>query len=145
MREKNYFCNTMLAVILGLALLIKIVVHAFAPAVILPDLNIPNMVLLSLVALLLEYYLKKGIRHGYPVVFLLAALSFGALTFAGGMASGTEVLKFAAIGAVAFTVTAVIFDSIADRISTGSACKITPVICALGIYLASQGFSGILL
>ena len=47
MREKKYFCNTMLTVILGVALLINAVVHAFAPAVVLPDLNIPNIVPVS--------------------------------------------------------------------------------------------------
>ena len=135
----------MLAVILGVALLIKLIVHAFAPAVVLPDLDIPNMVLLSLVAMLLEYYLKAGAERFYPGIFLLAALTFGFLTFAGGMASGREILNFAVIGGIAFTATALVFDSIADRISTGRSGKLTLVVCAFGIYLAVQGFAGILL
>ena len=145
MREKKYFCNTMLTVILGVALLINAVVHAFSPAVVLPDLNIPNIVLISLLAMFLENYLKADKERSYPGVFLLAALSFGVLTFAGGVAEGIEILSFAVIGAIVFTVTAWIFDSIVDRISTGLSGKLTLVICAFGIYLAAQGFAGILL
>ena len=70
----------MLTVILGVALLINAVVHAFAPAVVLPDLNIPNIVLISLLAMFLENYLKADKERSYPGVFLLAALSFGVLT-----------------------------------------------------------------
>lgn len=145
MREKKYFCNTMLTVILGVALLIKVVVNAFAPAVVLPDLNIPNMVLISLLAMFLENYLKAGKERSYPGVFLLAALSFGLLTFAGGMVEGREILSVAAIGAIVFTAIAWIFDSIVDRISTGLSGKLTLAICSFGIYLAVQGFAGILL
>ncbi|MFR3044162.1 MAG: hypothetical protein ACLTM8_00160 [Veillonella parvula] len=59
----------MLTVILGVALLINAVVHAFAPAVVLPDLNIPNIVLISLLAMFLENYLKADKERSYPGVF----------------------------------------------------------------------------
>ena len=43
MKVKTYILNTLLAAILGSILLVEVLVRTFAPAVILPDWNIPNM------------------------------------------------------------------------------------------------------
>ena len=73
MKDKKYFLNTALAVVLGLVLLAAVFVRTFAPAVIIPQLNIPNMVLISLVALLADHYLASGAKRCYiciPVLLL---------------------------------------------------------------------------
>jgi len=49
------------------------------------------------------------------------------------------------VGGVVFTVTAWLFTSIQDRLSSGPACKAAPVVSAFGLYLAAQAFTGILL
>ena len=47
MKNKTYLLNTMLAAVLTLALLIAVLVRTFFPIIIIPALDLPNMVLIS--------------------------------------------------------------------------------------------------
>lgn len=130
--------------VLGVFLLAQIFVRTFAPAVILPRLDLPNMVLLSLLTVLADHYLApdaKRFRIGIPV---LAAVSFGLLPYAGGFAGAAEALGLALVGGVVFTVTTWLFTSICDRLSSGPAAKAAPVVSALGMYLAAQCLMGMM-
>ena len=44
MKSKTYMLNTLLGVVLGVALLATVLVRTFAPAVILPAPDVPNLV-----------------------------------------------------------------------------------------------------
>lgn len=145
MKENKYFLSTALASVLGTALLIGVLVRTFAPAVILPRLSIPGMVLLSVAALLADHYLTKGARRCYVCIPVFSALSFGLLPLAAGFAGPLEALKLAVVGCVVFTVTTWLYSSIQERLSSGPVAKAAPVISALGLYLAAQCLTGILL
>jgi len=145
MKNKMYTLNTLLAAVVGIALLVCVIVRAFAPMIILPELSIPNMVLLGLLALLLDHYLAPGAKRCYICIPVLSALTFGLLPFAACFVSAMEALKLALAGGVIFTAVTWIFSSMTDRLSTGPASKAAPILSALGLYLASQCFLGILL
>ena len=145
MKNKTYILNTLLAAVLGIVLLIAVLVRTFAPAVIIPALNIPNMVLISLLALLSDLYLAPGATRCYVCVALLAAAAFGLLPFAACFVAGLEAAKLALIGGIVFAVTTWLFTSIQERLSSGPAAKAAPVLSALGLYLAAQSLTGILL
>ena len=145
MKENKYFLNTSLALVLGLALLVAVMVRTFAPTVIIPELDIPNMVLLSLLALLVDHYVAKNARRCYICIPLLGALSFGLLPFAACFVGTLEALKIGIIGGIVFTATTWLFTSIQDRLSSGPAAKAAPVLSAVGLYLASQCFMGMFL
>ena len=145
MKENKYFLNTSLALVLGLALLVAVMVRTFAPTVIIPELDIPNMVLLSLLALLVDHYVAKNARRCYICIPLLGALSFGLLPFAACFVGALEALKIGIIGGIVFTATTWLFTSIQDRLSSGPAAKAAPVLSAVGLYLASQCFMGMFL
>ena len=145
MKDKRYVLNTALAAILGIALLVCVFIRTFAPAVILPKLDIPNMVLLSLVALLLDHYLASGAKRCYLCSAVLAALTFGLLPFASGFAGIMDALKLALVGGIVFTVSALLYTSVQDRLSSGPVAKAAPILSALGLYLAAQCFTGIIL
>lgn len=145
MKNKTYILNTLLAAVLGIVLLIAVLVRTFAPAVIIPALNIPNMELISLLALLLDHYLAPGAKRCYVCVALLAAAAFGLLPFAACFVAGLEAAKLALIGGIVFAVTTWLFTSIQERLSSGPAAKAAPVLSALGLYLAAQSLTGILL
>ena len=49
----------------------------------------------------------------------------------------------AILGAVVFTAVTWLFSSMMDRLSSGPAAKLAPVMSALGLYLAAQCFMGI--
>jgi hypothetical protein len=140
-----YLLNTLLAVVLGAAALVAVVIRAFAPIIIIPDLDIPAMVLVSLVALLLDHYLAPGAKRCWICIPVLSAVTFGLLSWAACFAGAAEAVKIGLFGGVVFTVIAWLFTSIQDRLSSGPACKAAPVLSALGLYLAFQSFMGMFL
>ena len=145
MKKNMYLLNTLLAIVLGLVLLAAILVRTFAPIIIIPELTISNLVLISLAALLLDHYLARGAKRCWICIPLLSAVTFGLLPWAACFVGAADALKLALVGGVVFTVTAWLFTSMQDRLSSGPACKAAPVISALGLYLAVQCFAGMIL
>lgn len=144
MNEKHYFSNTALAAVLAVALAVCRILRTCIPFGVLPELDIPNMVLLSGMALLLDHYFA-GQRKNDLWLFLLAAVTFGTLPVAAGFAQLTEGLKLALVGGLVFWVSAWIFGSMEDRLATGPAAKAAPILSVLGLYLAAQCFSGMII
>ena len=145
MKNKTYFLSSMLAVVLGVALVTCVIIRTVSPAVIIPDLDIPNMVLLSLAALLLDHYLARGAKRCYIFIPIFSAICFGLLPYAAAFTTPLESLKLAVVGACVFTVTTWLFTSMMDRISSGPKAKAAPIVSALGLWLAVQAFTAIIL
>ena len=145
MKNKLYTLNTLLAAVVGAALLACVIVRTVAPMIILPELDIPNMVLLSLIALVLDHYITPGAKRCYICIPVLAAVTFGLLPFAACFVGALDALWLALAGGVIFTLVTWIFTTMADRLSTGPVAKAAPILSALGLYLAVQCFMGILL
>lgn len=142
MKNKTYILNTLLAAVLGLALLTAQLVRAFAPLVIIPALDAPNLVLLSLIALVLDHYLAPKADRCYICIPVFSALTFGLLPWAAGFVTAAAALKLALLGAAAFTAITWLYSSIQNRLSSGPAAKAAPVLSALGLYLACQVLMG---
>ena len=145
MKKNTYVLNTMLIAVLGITMLAAVLVRTFAPIVIIPALNIPNMVAISLAALLLDHYLAPNAKRCYVCIPLFSAAAFGLLPWAACFAVPAEALKLAVVGGVTFTVITWLYSSIQDRLSTGPAAKAAPFMSALGLLLASQVMVGIIL
>ena len=144
MKKNQYFLNTALAVVLGIACVIAVLVRAFAPAALIPGLDIPNMAALSLATLLVDHYAAKGAKRCYICIPVFATLTFGILPFCAGFASILEAVKLAVLGGVVLTATTWIYTSLQDRLSTGPMAKLAPLFSALGLYLAVQCFAGLI-
>lgn len=142
MEKKTYTLNTLLAVILGAVLLIAVLVRTFAPRMILPLLDVPNMVLIALAALLADHYLAPGAERCYICIPVFSAITFGVLPFAACFLGAVDALLLAVKGGIVFTATTWLFSSMTDRISTGPAAKAAPFVSALGLYLAVQCLMG---
>lgn len=145
MKNKTYTLNTILAAVLGAALLVAVFVRTFAPRMILPELDIPNLVLISLVALVLDHYLAPDAERCYVCISVFSAVTFGLLPFAACFVALGEALELAFAGGMVFTAMTWVFSSVQDRLSTGPAAKAAPVVSAFGLYLAVQGLMGIFL
>lgn len=143
MKNKTYTLNTVLTAVLTAVLAAMVVLRTFAPQIILPVFDIPTLTAISLAALVLDHYLAKGAKRCYVCIPLFAALSFGILPWAAGMVAVKYLLGLALTGAAIFTITTFVFTSIQDRLSSGPAAKLAPVMSALGIWLAVQAFAGI--
>ena len=145
MKNKTYTLNTLLAAVLSIALLVCILLRTLAPRIILPQLDIPNMVLISLVALVLDHYMAPGAKRCYICIPVFAAITFGLLPFAACFVGILEALKLALAGGIVFTVVTLLYSTIQDRLSSGPAAKASPILSALGLFLAFQAIAGMIL
>ena len=145
MKNKTYVLNTILAAALCLYLLGAVLVRSFLPLVILPEANIPNLTLISLIALVLEHYLNPHAKRSYVCIIAFAALTFGLLPVAACFVSVIEAVKLGMVGALVFTVVTALFTTIQDRLSSGPAAKASAFFSAVSLYMAAQCFTAILL
>jgi len=145
MKKNTYTLNTILAAVFGAILLVCVFIRTFAPRIILPQLDIPNLVLISLVVLVLDHYLAPNAERCYICIPAFSALTFGLLPWAAAFVTGGEALELSFAGGLIFTVTTWLFSSIQDRLSTGPDAKAVPVVSAFGLYLAVQGLMGMFL
>ena len=143
MKNKTYTLNTVLTVVLTAVLAVMVVLRTVSPQLILMQFDIVSITGISLAALVLDHYLAKGAKRCWICIPLFAALSFGLLPFAAGMVAVKYLLGLALTGAVIFTVCTFVFTSIQDRLSSGPAAKLAPIMSAFGIWLAVQAFAGI--
>lgn len=145
MDKKTYTLNTVLAIVLGAALMIAVLVRTFLPNFIIPKLDIPNMVLISLAALVIDHYLGPGAKRCYICIPVFSAITFGLLPFAACFVGAMDALKLGLFGGIVFTAVTFLYSSIQDRLSSGPAAKAAPVVSALGLYLAIQALMGMFL
>ncbi len=143
--NKTYVLNTLLALVLGIFLLACVVARAVCPAIILPELDMPMVVLISLVALVLDHYLTKDAKRCYICIPVLSALTFALLPIAACMATPGEALKLGLVGGLLFTVTTALFTSIQERLSSGPAAKASALFSAVSLYMAAQCLAGMIL
>mgnify|MGYP003296315028 CR=1 FL=1 len=145
MKNKTYILNTLLTAVLGIALTAAVLVRTFVPAIIIPQLDIPNMVLLSLAALVLDHYLAPGAKRCYICIPVFSAITFGLYSFVSAYATLGEALKLAVAGAIVITATTWVFSAIQERLSSGPAAKASAFFSAVSLYMAAQCFVGIFL
>lgn len=139
MKNKTYVLNALLAAVLAAAMTAAILVKTFNPAAVMPKVDVPNLVLISLAALLLDHYLAPGAQRCYICIPLFSVLTFGLLGWAAGV---DGVLKLAVMGGVVFTAVTWLFSSITDRLSTGPKAQAALWMGALCVYLSSLCFAG---
>ena len=139
---KKYLLNTFLAGVVTAALLAILIARAICPVLVFPGFGVPNLVFVSLIALLLDHYFVKDAPRCYICIPVLAAVVFGLLPLAAGLVLPLDALWLGVKGGITFTVTTWLFTSMADRISTDPSARMAPVMSAVGLYLASQCLMG---
>lgn len=145
MEQKKYMLNTLLAAVTGVFLLWTVIARVLFPAMILPEANIPNLVLISLVALVLDHYLAPDAPRCYICIPVFSAVTFGLYSFVSAYATLGEAVKLAIAGGIVFTATTWVFSAIQERLSSGPAAKASAFFSAVSLYMAAQCFVGIFL
>ena len=145
MKNKTYTLNTVLTVVFGLELLVMVLVMAFAPNIILPQFDLIHLVTISLIALVLDHYLAPGAKRCYICIPVFSFLTFCILPWASMLVPMVDLdaLWLGLTGCIVVTATTWVFTSIQDRLSSGPAARLAPILSALGIWLAVQAFAGI--
>ncbi len=142
---KKYMLNTFLAGVTGIFLLAVIFLRAFYPAMIFPEADIPNLVLISLAALVLDHYFVPNAERCYICIPVFSALTFGLFAYVSAFASLAGAVKLAIAGGIVFTATTWVFSAIQERLSSGPAAKASAFFSAVSLYMAVQCFVGIFL
>lgn len=146
MRKNAYLGNILLAAVTAIAMLAMVLCRVFAPAAVLPVLNIPNLLALCVVALVLEYYLARPSQVPCLVcAALLAAAVFALLPLAAGLMPLRNIWLTALLGGVIYAAAKWLFDSVAQRLSSGPAGKVAAALTGFGMILAGQAFAGMIL
>ena len=145
MKNKSYILDTILAAVLGVYLLVAVFIRTFCPQIILPKANIPNIVLISLIALVLDHYFASGAKRCYICIPAFSLITFGLLPYAAAFVTLYEACKLAVVGGAVFTVTTWLFSTIQERLSSGPAAKASAFFSAVSLYMASQCFIGMIL
>lgn len=144
MKNKAYFVHLSLMIVLTSALVVITLVHTFLPEFLIPKATIPNLTLISVFALLIDHYAAKGAKRNYILIAVFAFASFFLLPYLASYAGVSESIRIGLIGMVVYTVSAFLFTSAADRLSTGPKAKSAPVLTAVFLFLAAQCFEGMI-
>ena len=140
MKKNTMMVNTLLAVVLGTGLLVGMVWRTFMPYVVLPELDIIAMAAITLIALVLEYYMTGVQKREWALQVVLAAVTFGGLALAAGLPCAG--IKNFMVGAVVFTIVTFLFDSMVKRLEVTTDKKYAVIPTAFVLYLACQCFMG---
>ncbi len=144
MKHKSFFIHLSLMFVLVIALIAFTLVHTFLPQFLIPKATIPNLALISSVALLIDHYIAKGAKRNYLLIAVFSFLSFFFLPYLSAYAPLVESAKIAAIGMAIFTLFSFLFTTCLDRLSTGPKAKIAPILTAAFLVLAAQCFEGMM-
>ena len=145
MKNNKFLLYIVLTAVLFVALAAGLLVRVWMPAAIIPPLNIPNMVLLSVIALVIEYFIAGCNRRCYWFTAVFSVVSFGVLPLMAGFACVHDFWKYGLIGGCVFTATTFLFTSATERLLTGPKARAAVVLTGVGICLAAQCFAGILI
>ncbi len=137
MKDK-FFINILMAFSIGLFCVTAVLMKAFS--LLPPKLSIPNMVLISVIALSAERFFVKDIKRAIWENIILSGIIFALFSFFAGILE-TSILKMFVLGAFVFATVDLIFSSaLKRRISLSNA---TIIADAILIFLASQIFNGL--
>ena len=140
MKNRTTILNTILAAVLGVVLLVSMIVKTVSPHYILPEMNIPYIAAVSLVALVLTHFVKA--EEGCALCeALLAVVTFAVLPMVSGLAT-VAVWKLAIVGGIVFAVLNAMFMAMVRRMELSSTCKFAVIPAAFGLFLACQCFAG---
>ena len=136
--------NFLLALVVGIVCLVMSLGSALAPQAIMPKLDLPMMLALSLIALTLDaYWSAVAVRPWFWTV-MLGAVTFTLLPWCAGVTRGFQVGVTGLSGGAVFAVAAVLYTSAMERTRSGPRAPLAPVAIALMLFLAGQCLSGLL-
>ena len=145
MKNKTYTLNTVLTAVLAAVLAAMVILRAVSPQLILMQFDIVTITAISLAALVLDHYVAPGAKRCYICIPVFSFLTFCILPWASMLVPMVDLdaLWLGLTGCIVFTATTWVFTSIQDRLSSGPAARLAPIMSALGIWLAVQAFAGI--
>ena len=144
MKNRTYLLSVLLIAVVTAACAVALVINSFFPGRVLPKLDLPAMVTLSLVALTIHYYLGNG-KVCYVCAAIFGGAAFAVLPLLAGVTAPELWWKYAIAGTAAFPATTWLFRSLTHRLRSGPMNKLAPIVGAIGLFLAAQILAGMFL
>lgn len=144
MKNNSYLKNILLAVEIAIVCMAVVLIKAFAPHVVIPHIDIPAMVILSVIPMVISFYGKSEEEANCLYSVILAGLTFALLPMCAGWNTGMPVWKLLIAGGLVFGVTDVFCTSAAERTASGPKAPLALIMNGFLFYLASQCFQGII-
>ncbi len=141
MKKNVYFLNILLVLLTTALCLWAVLVRTFAPAVLLPHISIPLLVLVSVAALVLEQWLGGEGKREWIGSVVFGGLTLSVLPLCAGLNGDLSVITLFLVAAAVFGITALLYTSMCERMSGG---KLAALINGGILCLAAQFFQGIL-
>lgn len=150
MTKANVFTRTLvLSLVLLLAGIAMLAAQILLPNVILPRFTYTLMVQLSVLSFAIDAVVNGRFKGFCPLTFVTGALSFAVFGGTMGLVALTaaDLLLAALVGGVVCLVSATLFDSILDRLSSGARknSKVVPFAVAILMMLAVESLAGMYL
>ena len=146
MKAVTFKLNTVLAAVAGALCLLAVLLRTFAPITVqLPNIDIPCLAAVSLIAIVVDCYLdwKKLTPHCWALTAVMAFLTFWLLPWAAGLvADAGAALRVGVIGGALFTVLAFLFATIRERLFSGKSNILAPLWGAVLVCRPCQGLAG---
>lgn len=146
MKKNLFFKNVALAAIVAIISAAYIVVRALSPETLLPSISVPVIALLSLLSLAAAYYANPTGKNGIAAKIIsavLAGVTFGLLFWLSGITAAAAALKTGLISAAVYLASDLLYSAATPRFSDKA--RLAPAFTALLMFLAVQGFFGMLL
>lgn len=144
MRKNAYFVNIVLMMEVGIFCLCQRLLQIGMPEMILMKMNVSFLVLLSVIPMIVSFYLGAKPGGNVWVSMLLAGVTFAIFPLCAGVGTGFgNGTRFIA-GTIIFGITAFIYASMEKRMMSGISTKFAPVVHGFLVFLASQCLQGIL-
>lgn len=145
MEKRDNSCLLLVGVT-GLVCLLEVLIRAFWPAAVLPRFDLIWMAGVSLLALAGESWRTGAApRRCWWLTALTGILSFGLLPLCGRLVPLEQVWPLALAGGAVFLILSALFTSLERRLATAGIGRLGRLGMALLLFLACQGFGGILL
>lgn len=144
MRENRYLVNILHMIVVGVLCLTGIVVRTMYPETVFPHISIPMLVLVSLIPMVLGYYLGSESENNWMISTLLAGFTVTVLPLLAGWEIGMPIWKLGLAGLMVFGVTDILYKSMKHRLTSGTCGWLAPLSNAAMLYLASQSLQGLI-
>lgn len=120
------------------------IIRALSPAAVLPQIDLPALVLLTLPSLVFEFYrTKEAFRLGLPGV-IHAGLVFTLLPLCAGLSLPLPVWLMFPVSMAAFGATALLYSLLERRMLAAPHSPIAPAMNAFVLFLAAQCLLGLI-
>ena len=140
MKKNPFFLNIVLAAVTGLVCAGMLLIRTFAPAMLVPALDLPLYAAITIAALVIDRYVASQASREWIANILLGGLTLSLLPMCAGFVPAESMWSLFLINSILFGVLTALYTGLRTRMNG----KAAPAIHGLVLLLACQCLQGLL-